>query len=494
MKLRDYQINAIENIRVEFIKGNNKIVLCAPTGSGKTIIFSELTRLTNNKGKTVLIITNRKELLSQTDNKLSQFGIKPDLLNAKQKGVTVGSIVVAMVETLNRRLTKNGYENFIQSFDLIIIDECHINCFNKIFENIKPKQKVIGCSATPQRKNTSPALEKYYNSIINVCQVQELIDLNFLSDPISFGIPINLKGVKTKGNDYDDKDLEKLYDDKIKYTGAIKNYEMHALNKKTIVFCASIKNSKTLSQEFILAGYDSKHFDCYMSDNDRNEVLTWFYNTKTAILCNVGILTTGFDCPDIKCILLYRATKSLSLFLQMVGRGSRIAENKNNFIILDFGNNIKTHGFWETDRFWNLENPKKTKKLDVAPVKECPECGALVPINIKKCKAIIRTEIWNNGNEFNILCGYEWPLKEEQKKEKEIILQQYIRQKHNTNKLSTKQLEEARVAHGYKVGWVFHKLNTLKQFEEYEQIRGYKRGWARYAYDRYRGQNNEPVS
>jgi superfamily II DNA or RNA helicase len=288
MQLRPYQQIAIENIRSHFVQGKNRIVLCAPTGSGKTIIFSEITRLTYERGNSILIITNRKELLSQTDNKLIQFGIVPEILNAKTRFVPNHSVVVSMIETLHRRLKKHDYKDFIQKFNLIIIDECHIGCFDKIFNLLNEKQRVIGASATPLRKDPMPALSKYYDSIINVCQVNELIDSGFLSQPVSYGIPISLKGIGTKMGDYDTEQLGKLYDDSVKYTGAISNYEIYAKNLKTIVFCSTIQNSKTLTNELLLKGYNCKHFDCYMPDNERKEVLTWFSTNDNAILCNVG--------------------------------------------------------------------------------------------------------------------------------------------------------------------------------------------------------------
>jgi superfamily II DNA or RNA helicase len=473
MELREYQKQAIQNIRLQFAQGKNRIILCAPTGSGKTIIFSEIARLTFERNNSVLIITNRKELISQTNNKLNQFGLYPDLLTAKTKDIPEKTIVVAMVETLARRMKKTDFYGFIEKFHLIIIDEAHIQSFNKLFEYINDKHFVIGATATPYRDSNMKPLKLNYDSIINVCQVKYLIENNFLSNPDSFGVPMNLKGIKTKGNDFDEEQLSTFYDDDVKYTGAVQNYLKHAKDKKALVFCVSIINSKSLSIQFQNSGIPSKHFDCYMSDAERSEILNWFFNTKNAVLCNVGILTTGFDCPEVECILIYRATKSLPLFLQMVGRGSRIAENKNNFTILDFGNNIHRLGLWEADREWTLEVKEKSKKTKkVAPVKYCSECGAILPINIKICK----------------YCGYEFPSKQEQKTEIDVILERLtpsqLQKTANINNMTIAELEEIRIKKGYKVGWLLYKLNTYEQFLEYEKYKGYKRGWAHYQFER----------
>ena len=469
MDLRPYQTGTVTKIKEQFAAGCNRIVVCAPTGAGKTVIFSEISKLVYNAGKSVLIITNRKELCSQTNNKLQDFYLIPDILNANQKERPESRVVVSMVETLNRRLSKSDYLGFIQRFDLIIIDECHIHSFDKIFSCMTEKQRVLGFSATPYRKSIEKPLKNYYDTIITVCQVGELVADGFLARPISYGVPLSLAGLKMKGGDYDEQEMGKVYDDSVKYTGAIANYEKYAKNKKTIIFCATIQNSKFLTQMFFDSGYNAKHFDCYMLDSERKNVLDWFYSTNDAILCNVGILTTGFDCPEIECVLIYRATKMLPLFLQMVGRGSRVTPEKKDFTVLDFGNNCATHGLWEIDRSWSLEPPKKrSNKKDAPMIKECTACHAYIPINIKICPE----------------CGFIPIVKKKEKTEIEILLERLTpsetQRLANSGTLTIEELEQVRELKGYKVGWVLFKLETLEQFKEYSKIKNYKNGWAEY--------------
>jgi hypothetical protein len=125
------------------------------------------------------------------------------------------------------------------------------------------------------------------------------------------------------------------------------------------------------------------HVDSEMRNEERRLILSWYKNTPDAILCNVGILTTGFDDPDTEVVILYRATTSLALYLQMVGRGSRVTGTKKNFTILDFGNNMETHGPWHEDRLWSLE--KRPAKGGVAPHKKCPNCEYLCHNSFKEC-------------------------------------------------------------------------------------------------------------
>ena len=196
-------------------------------------------------------------------------------------------------------------------------------------------------------------------------------------------------------------------------------------------------------------------------------VLKRYYNNEFKVLCNVGILTTGFDCPDIETIILYRATKSLPLFLQMVGRGSRVTEFKKSFTILDFGNNCIEHGFWHDDRQWSLDKKDKKKrgKKDVAPVKFCPECGAILPVNARECE----------------FCGYVYPSKE---KEREYKILQIIDDKRKESiflsdeETTIEDLITFAELKKYNQRWVWYQLKTLKQFIEYGKLKGYKNGWA----------------
>ena len=466
MQLRDYQINAINEIRLSFAKGYKRIILCSPTGSGKTVIFSEISKLTTAKNNKVLIITDRKELLKQTNNKLNNFGLNPFLLTANEKNLQNSLCCVAMVETIKRRLEKQDYKDFIQNFNLIIIDEAHKCSFDRIFESIDNKQMVIGATATPYRNGKMKELKMYYDKIIDVTSVQNLINIGFLSSPISFGIPVDLSKIGIKGDDFDELDIEKMYSDSKLADGIVENYKKHCNNEKMLVFCATIKNSKLITDNLSLNGLNAKHFDCYMDTLERENILSWFENTENAVLCNVGILTTGFDCPSIKVVALYRPTKSLPLFLQMVGRGSRILPDKNEFKILDFGNNIGRFGFWEDDRVWTLENDKKPKKKEkqVAPVKNCPKCDALLPASVMKCK----------------FCGFEFKSKAKDKTRIEMILERLTPSQiqNYAETCTVQELEEIRKAKGYKLGWICYKLKTLEEFKQYEKIRGFKNGWA----------------
>lgn len=456
--LRDYQEKYITELRNSFVKGNKKVVLCAPTGAGKTIMFSYMTRNSFTKGNKVLILTDRKELFSQSDSVLCKLGMNPQLIKPNEKVDLNESLFVGMIQTIMRRI--DMMKDWINSLDLIIIDEAHKSIFDNLFKHVNDKTYVIGATATPFREGKQRALSEFYTNIIQVIDTPELINKGNLSKPISYGVKIDLKGVKTKGGDYDEKSLADKYSEIKLFHGVYDNYTRICNGKKAIVFCPNIDSSKELVQSFIDKGLPAMHVDCYMSNRD--EIIDWFENTPGAILSNYGILTTGFDCPTIEVVILYRATKSLPLFLQMVGRGSRVTSSKSDFIILDFGNNIRQHNYWEEPRSWTLS--KKEKKEGAASIKEC-KCGYLLYASIMECPE----------------CGHIFE-KSTVEKEKDIIveLQELSKTRLNNRiaKADFKELELIAVAKGYSKNWIFHQLKSPNDFREYGKYKGFKPAWA----------------
>jgi superfamily II DNA or RNA helicase len=459
MILRDYQEKYITELRNSFVKGNNKVVLCAPTGAGKTIMFSYMTRNSYTKGNKVLILTDRKELFSQSDSVLCKLGMNPQLIKPSENVDFNESLFVGMIQTIMRRI--DLLKEWINTLDLIIIDEAHKSIFDNLFQYVNEKTYVIGATATPYREGKQLSLSQFYTDIIQVIDTPELIEKGNLSKPSSYGVKVDLKGVKIKGGDYDEKSLGDKYSEIQLYHGVYDNYTRICNGKKALVFCPNIDSSIELVNSFQQKGLPAKHVDCYM--NNREEVLEWFQNTPGAILSNYGILTTGFDCPTIEVVILYRATKSLPLFLQMCGRGSRVTNLKNEFTILDFGNNIKRHNYWEEPRKWSLD--KKEKKQGEAPVKECPECFAMLPMRVMECNH----------------CGYCFPKTEKELEEELVVELEKLSKEQLKKEIETsdfKKLHLIATAKGYKKSWIFHQLKTRQDFFEYEKYMMYKKGWA----------------
>jgi superfamily II DNA or RNA helicase len=454
IQLRPYQQKTIQSLRNSMKKGNKRLILCLPTGGGKTVVFSYMISRALEKGNKCLILTHRTELLTQAGGTLSNFGLTPEIVNPKNKKLDLNkSLYVAMTKTVLSRI--DTLKDWLKTFDFIIIDESHLQDFNNLFEFL-PDCFVIGATATPERKGNQLALNSFYQDLINEVSISDLVNDGFLAQPRSFGVQIDLKGIKTKAGDFDNNQVGEMFDKMQLYEGVSANLKRYAKNKKTIVFSSNIKSSLTLVNNLNRNGLNAKHIDA--TSKDREQLIKWFKNTPDAILSNVGILTAGFDEPTIECVVLYRATKSLPLFLQMVGRGSRVTGNKKEFIILDFGNNIQRHGFWEDLREWSLE--KKAKKEGLAPVKNC-KCDAIIHASLMVCP----------------YCGYEFPKKiidpqmvilEEIKKKDLNLYNHYLK----FIKLEKKAKEK-----GFKQGWVVWQLKTIEELKAYQKFKNYHYLW-----------------
>ena len=462
MQLRNYQQNALTQLRQYISTGRNRLILCSPTGSGKTVIFSTIAKNAIEKGRKVLIVTDRIELLKQSGNALAMLNLKPETIEAGKRTNHSGHLYTAMVETLVRRIAKPEYLRLFKSFDLIIFDEAHKQAFNKVFQHIARNQTVIGATATPYRKAGQIPLSRHYHEIVETVTIADLIEQGYLAKPNSFGVPVDLSQVQMRGGDYDESSLGENYSKNRVFEGVIENYLRLTPNKKSIAFCPTIASSMELCSQMQGAGVNAKHLDSTMDAETRKERLKWLKITPNAVLCNVGILTTGFDEPTIEVVILYRATTSLPLFLQMVGRGSRVTETKKAFTILDFGENIRRHGFWEENRKWSLDLARK-KKTGVAPAKNCPKCWALVASSLRQCE-----------------CGHEFKSKQQEKQERTIVELKQLEPalaRAKARVMGLPELAQLAKAGVVKPFWVLHNLKTKAEADEFIKLMGWKPGW-----------------
>ncbi len=470
INLRPYQNKAVQACRALISAGKSRLILCAPTGAGKTVIFSYLVHSALSRGKRVMIVTDRTELLTQAGGALSAYGINPERIEAGADPHLLKPCYTAMVETLNRRLGKFEYLNLLESLDLIIFDEAHKQAFNKLFPYIPAKCVVIGATATPHREGSQEPLDAFYDYIIPVADIPELIQLGYLAKPLSYGVKVDLSAVGTRAGDYDLNEMGQGYSKQRVFRGVIENYNRLTPGKKGIAFSSNIASSKELTFEMQSVGIPCRHLDSEMSKSERVEVLSWFKRTPSAVISNVGILTTGFDEPTIEVVILYRATKSLPLFLQMVGRGSRVCPGKTQFSILDFGNNIQAHGFWEDARVWSLA--KKKKRDGVAPIKECKECHALVPASAREC----------------IYCGADFPRSEKEQEEDAIAELKLLSKRELFDLAIAADIREKVTmckAGLVKPSWVLHNMTSMQDAQEFTRMMGYKAGWWYHNKDRF---------
>ncbi|MDJ1498987.1 helicase-related protein, partial [Cytophagaceae bacterium DM2B3-1] len=278
----------------------------------------------------VLILTDRIELLHQAASTLGKAGIQTGILSAGMKHIPRQRVVVAMVETYYRRL-KKGWS--LPDLKLIIIDEAHKGNFRKVID-LHTDTPIIGATATPIASSKFEPLKHYFDDIVVGTQIHLLIESGYLSRPRYFAIPIEITAKKGSDGEYKASELFSDFDKPALYNGCVANWQQHALGKKTLVFCVNIAHTIQTANAFGAVHDQVRYVTSDTPIDERQATLLWFSQTNDAILVNCGILTTGFDEPTVECILLNRATRSLPLYLQMCGRGSRTTAAKREFVII----------------------------------------------------------------------------------------------------------------------------------------------------------------
>lgn len=354
--LYDYQISDLNRIFevMENSPDNYNLLYQLPTGGGKTVIFSEIVRrYIKNHQKKVVILTHRVELCKQTSKMLSGFEVNNKVINSKVKELPDQDqykCFVAMVETLNNRLNDDKLE--LKDIGLVIIDEAHYNSFRKLFKFFE-KCFILGVTATPLSSNIKLPMKDNYKKLIVGDDILTLIKNGFLSKAEIYNYDVSLNTLKIGINgDYTVKSSEALYTNSLMQGKLMHAYEDMSKGKKTLIFNNGINTSKEVYHTFKKAGYNIRHLDNTCSKQERKEILKWFKHTPYGILTSVSILTTGFDEPTVESVILNRATRSLTLYFQMIGRGSRVLQNKNSFLVLDLGNNVVRFGPWDQSVDW----------------------------------------------------------------------------------------------------------------------------------------------
>lgn len=354
--LYDYQqvdIDKIFNV-IDTHPQKYNLLYQLPTGGGKTVIFSQIVReYIQRFNKKVLILTHRIELCKQTSRMLSEFGVINKIINSKVKELPDQEdymCFVAMVETLNNRLHDEKLE--IEDVGLVIIDEAHYNSFRKLFKFFE-KCFILGVTATPLSSNIKLPMKDNYRELIVGDSISSLISKGFLAKVNVFSYDVGLQSLKVGINgDYTVKSSEELYSNMSMQEKLLGAYMEKSQRKKTLIFNNGINTSKEVYETFRNAGIPIRHLDNTTSKQDRKQILKWFKVTPDAIVTSVSILTTGFDEPSVETIILNRATKSLTLYFQMIGRGSRVLPGKSEFTVIDLGNNMARFGHWNSPVDW----------------------------------------------------------------------------------------------------------------------------------------------
>lgn len=355
-ELYAYQKTAIDKIfeKLENHPERYNLLYQLPTGGGKTVIFSEIARrYIQQTGKKVLILTHRVELCAQTSQMLKEFGVVNKVINSEVKELPVPNdfmCFVAMVETLNNRLRDKILD--LDNVGLMIVDEAHYNSFRKLFKFYE-KGVMLGVTATPLSSNINLPMNEVYDELIVGESISSLINMGFLARATTYSYHVGLTSLKIGINgDYTVSSSERLYNTHVMQDKLLAAYKDQSLGKKTLIFNNGIHTSQYVYESFKQAGFEIKHLDNTHTAGERRKILDWFREKPDAILTSVSILTTGFDEPTVESIILNRATRSLTLYFQMIGRGSRVIPGKKEFTVIDLGNNLSRFGLWEAEVDW----------------------------------------------------------------------------------------------------------------------------------------------
>jgi len=460
LSLRPYQNESITELRNGFAKKHQRQVLCLPTGAGKTVVFSEMVRMAAEKGTVTIVLTDRTELFKQTIKALAKSGVTVEEISPQKKNTYLhATIYLAMVETIKRR---SNVLSFLKP-QLIILDEAHKGNFTKILD-LFPEARVIGATATPEGKH----FFKYYSNIVQNIDIPDLVEQGFLVDCKAYQMQDDFSDLEVKAGEYTDASLLGHFDKPKLYDGVINEWRKFAEGRKTICFNVNIQHTINTHLAFLSAGISSEYITSKTPKADRERILSAFTQGAFLVLNNCGILTTGYDEPSIECVIMNRATKSLPLFLQCFGRGSRLFPDKKYFIGLDFGMNHDRHGMWNEAREWKLKPPKQ-KGESITPVKECGniDCGCLNPVSARKCK----------------YCGYEFPIKEGILSEGvmvEVVAKapsELVGKR--ISELSLNELIALEKSKKYKPSFIWRvvRSNGGDYVEAYAKLKGYKKGW-----------------
>ena len=409
MKLRPYQQEAVSAVYEHLRLRDDNPCVVIPTGGGKTPVIATICRdaVSLWDGR-VVILAHVKELLEQTADKLRLIApeIPMGIYSAGLKRKDLGyAVTIAGIQSVYRRACDLG------PVDLIIVDEAHLiptegeGMYRQFLEDAKivnPHVRVIGLTATPFRMKTGSicGAENILNEVCYEVGVRELIADGYLSGlKTKAGLQkANTAGLHVRAGEFVASEVEELMDKSSLVEGACDEIVEHTRDRKAVmIFSSGIRHGQHMVEVL-----RSRHgVECGFISGDtpagvRSSILGRFLSGELKYLCNVNVLTTGFDAPHIDCVALVRPTLSPGLYYQMVGRGFRLSPGKNDCLVLDFGGNVLRHGPVDAIKVETPDNGDGE-----APAKECPQCQALIAAGYQICPD----------------CGHEFPEPEGSKHE-----------------------------------------------------------------------------
>ncbi len=415
IQLRDYQQTAVDEIRSALAQ-YKRCLFCAPTGSGKGFLLGFMASEAAKKGRKVLILSDRTEILKQNIKYVANFQSDVSFINPKQRTIPDGQIVVAMTQTMKRRVEKQEWADYLLTFDFVIIDEAQSCVSDYIHHYLKPNVWLLGLSGSPQRYGKMTQLGSLYAALVETVTIKELINLGYLSKAKLYSIAapkMDDVPIDYNSGEYNQKALAKKFEDRTLYKGIVSEYIRLVNGKKALCFCVSATQTISVTEEFNRCGVSAKYVLSSSFDSDevysgeRSEIFEQFKRGEFTVLVNCGVAVAGLDIPDIEVVIANYATMSLVKWLQSLGRGARVTDTKHEFYILDAGMNYERLGRYEDDRIFCLWH-NESAGGGIQQMKLCDStkpdrngkygCNTLIPNTCKvcpKCGKILVDEKWD---------------------------------------------------------------------------------------------------
>ena len=456
--LRDYQLAAVTGLRESIRTGHKRPCLIAPTGAGKTHIACAVVEGAIQKGKKVLFLAPRRELIYQASERLTGFGIHNGIIMAGEMRDIYAPVQVASFDTLHARGIRSE-RMLMPDADVVIVDEAHLSIAQTRKDIIEYYHEaiVIGLTATPARGD-GKGLGEIYDDLVETVTMRDLVDTGHLV-PMRYFAPSkpDLEGVKVRMGDYVIKGLSEKMDQPKLIGDIVDNWSRVASDRRTVVFCVTRAHSRHACEAFNAVGVAAEHLDGETPLEERKAILDRVRSGETQVLCNVFVCSFGLDIPELDCCVLARPTKNISLYLQTAGRVLRTHPGKENAILIDHSGAVDEHGFVDDPIPWSLdgsESVKDRKAKDQMEQKEPKE------ITCKNCQTVFKgSRVCPNCGHAMIPPGKPVPVYE-------ATLHEV---KRNVDKINRKTTpEEKRVFMG-----------GLKQ---YAKAKGYSDGWVSHAY------------
>jgi DNA repair protein RadD len=374
MQLRPYQQQAIIDLRLAYRGGARAPLLVAATGAGKTVILAAITAGAVERGRRVLILVHRRELIRQASAKLTQAGVTHGIIAAGFQP-SDHPVQVASVQTLARRLERQHWQS-----DLIVIDEAHhaiAGTWAKVISHW-PDSFLLGVTATPIRQD-GRGLGAMFDCLVLGPSTDKLVAAGYLT-PVKIYAPpqvADLTGIRTRAGDYANDQAAAAMTRPTVTGDAISHYQRIAAGQPAIAFCCNVNHATTVSDAFNAAGISSATL--LGNTTDRDALVARFAGGALQVLVTVDVVSEGFDCPGAAVAILLRPTQSEGLYLQQVGRVLRPAPGKDHALILDHVGNVHRHGFPDDVRPWTLDDARQRTGRSGPPapcVRTCESCFA----------------------------------------------------------------------------------------------------------------------